>query len=269
MTRQSSFTAARNLVQALRSLHNDPAPDGLVANVLQRVGLGDAYMTIDTAIGPLLVAYNDLGISTVMRDVEPVEFERHFRARFGRPIRKASEPPADLASAIQDQLNGVPDVHLRFDLRGLTEFERAVLLKALEIPHGEVRPYNWIAREIDRPRAVRAVGTALGHNPVPLLIPCHRVVHSDGHIGNYIFGSEVKRAVLNNEGAAPDVLETLARRGVRYLADPADGSFCYPSCGQLHLRTGKHLIPFHSDEDARAAGFQACSSCRPPGATAH
>ena len=53
-------------------------------------------------------------------------------------------------------------------------------MKALEIPRGEVRPYGWIAAEIGRPKAVRAVGTALGHNPIPLIVPCHRVVRSDG-----------------------------------------------------------------------------------------
>ena len=71
------------------------------------------------------------------------------------------------------------------DLRGHTEFERDVWRKALDIPRGEVRPYGWIAAEIGRPRAVRAVGTALGHNPVPLIVPCHRVVRTDGSIGQY------------------------------------------------------------------------------------
>ena len=65
------------------------------------------------------------------------------------------------------------------------EFERAVLEKALEIPRGEVRPYSWIASEIGRPKAVRAVGSALAHNPVPLVMPCHRVVRADGMIGQY------------------------------------------------------------------------------------
>lgn len=263
---KSQFTEARTFVQALRALHNDRAPDSLVTDVLQRVGLGDAYFSLAAPVGSLLIAYNDLGISHVMYNLSPTEFEREFRARFGRPIRPAYMPPADLVSAVRDHLNGVPDVHLRFDLRGLTEFERAVLLKALEIPHGEVRPYNWIAREIERPKAVRAVGAALGHNPIPLLIPCHRVVHSDGHVGNYIFGSATKHAMLAAEGAAPDELEALMRRGVRYLGDPVDGTFCYPSCGHMHLRHDKQYIYFHSDRDAVAAGFAACENCRPPGA---
>ena len=69
-----------------------------------------------------------------------------------------------------------------------------MLTKTLEIPSGEVRPYGWVAREIGRPKAVRAVGSALGRNPVPVLIPCHRVVRSDGHVGNYGLGVPMKRA---------------------------------------------------------------------------
>ena len=89
----------------------------------------------------------------------------------------------------------------RFDLRSVTEFERAVLLKAREIPRGEVRTYAWIAAQIGHPAAVRAVGSALRKNPVPLLIPCHRVVRSDGQIGQYALGgSDNKRTILAAEG---------------------------------------------------------------------
>ena len=94
------------------------------------------------------------------------------------------------------------------DLRGHTDFERDVWAKALEIPTGEVRPYGWIAGEIGRPKAVRAVGTALGHNPVPLIVPCHRVVRSDGTIGQYSLGGPAnKRTILRAEGLDPDGLE--------------------------------------------------------------
>ena len=71
----------------------------------------------------------------------------------------------------------------------------------MEIPWGEVRPYSWVAREIGRPRAVRAVGSSLGHNPLPFVVPCHRVVRADGHIGEYgAGGPAAKRAMLATEG---------------------------------------------------------------------
>lgn len=259
--KRSRIGEARQLVRELRALGGH-APNGLLADVLRRVGLGDDYFALDTSLGSLLIAYNDVGISAVGRGSDTHAFEQHFRARYTRPIR-ATPPPEELAQLILDRLAGAQDVTLRFDLRGLSAFERAVLEKALEIPRGEVRPYNWIAREIDRPGAVRAVGSALGHNPVPLLIPCHRVVHSDGRIGDYMFGSETKRAVLDAEGAAPNVLESLGRHGVRFLANPGDGSFCYPSCGGLHLRSGG-LVPFHTHQQAIEAGYHACRDCRPP-----
>jgi O-6-methylguanine DNA methyltransferase len=67
----------------------------------------------------------------------------------------------------------------------LTEFELAVLKATLEIPFGETRSYAWVARRIGQPRAVRAVGSALRKNPWPLIIPCHRVIKSDGNPGKY------------------------------------------------------------------------------------
>ena len=113
----------------------------------------------------------------------------------------SSAVPDRLAAAIARRLEGDRRVRIDLDLRGHTDFERDVWQKALEIPRGEVRPYGWIAAEIGRPKAVRAVGTALGHNPVPLIVPCHRVVRSDGTIGQYSLGGpENKRTILEAEG---------------------------------------------------------------------
>ena len=67
----------------------------------------------------------------------------------------------------------------------LTEFERSVLKAALAIPFGETRTYSWVAKRIGKPKAVRAVGSALRNNPWPLIIPCHRVIKSDGSLGKY------------------------------------------------------------------------------------
>ena len=124
--------------------------------------------------------------------------------------RRSPRPcPAALADAISRRLAGERRVRIPLDLRGRTEFEVAVWTKALEIPRGEVRPYGWIAAEIGRPRAVRAVGTALGHNPVPLIVPCHRVVRTDGTIGQYSLGGPGnKRTILSAEGLDPAAMET-------------------------------------------------------------
>ena len=94
-------------------------------------------------------------------------FAQRFGEEVGRPIEPADALPERLASAIRRRLDGDRRVRIPLDLRGHTPFEVMVWMKALEIPRGEVRPYGWIAAEIGRPKAVRAVGTALAHNPVP------------------------------------------------------------------------------------------------------
>ena len=260
---QPPVTAARELVRRLQAMQHAPAPASLLPNVLTQLGLADAYALVDTAVGPVFVAYNNLGVSALMQAEDAAAFERLFRARFGRVVKAAPSLPGELAHDLHRQIGGEAG-SLRFDLRNLSEFDREVLLKALEIPRGEVRPYAWIAREIGRPKAVRAVGTALAGNPVPLLIPCHRVVRSDGRIGNYIFGSDKKRAVLEAEGAAPEVIERLARSGVRFLGGPS-GAYCYPTCGGDHLLGRPDQVPFHSEREALAAGFRPCTDCRPAG----
>ena len=89
------------------------------------------------------------------------------------------------------------------DLSETPDFQRRVLEAASRIPFGEVRPYAWVAQRIGHPRAVRAVGTALGRNPVPFIVPCHRVLQSGGGIGGYLFGSETKSGLLALERTTP------------------------------------------------------------------
>lgn len=89
---------------------------------------------------------------------------------------------------------------LDVDLSVLSDFERSVLESARKIPYGEVVPYAELARRIRKPKASRAVGNALGHNPVAIVVPCHRVVRSDGSLGGYTGGVEYKRRLLALEG---------------------------------------------------------------------
>ena len=81
----------------------------------------------------------------------------------------------------------------------MTSFEKKVYKAVLTIPLGDVRTYKWVAKKIGNPRAVRAVGSALKNNPYPLIIPCHRIVYSNGRLGGYIFGRKTKRMLLNLE----------------------------------------------------------------------
>lgn len=88
------------------------------------------------------------------------------------------------------------------DLAHLPHFTRAVLRITAKIPYGEVRSYRWVAKKLGRPKATRAVGNALGRNPIPVVIPCHRVVRSDGGLGGYALGLAWKRRLLSLERGA-------------------------------------------------------------------
>ena len=261
---QGPVSGAREVLRGLGELRFAKAPESLAGAVLAGVGLADAYWQQDTPLGPVFIAYNAWGISAVMRAEDGAELQTLFQSRFGRKTRRVAGPPRELAHAVDRLLAGDRVGELRFDLRSASEFERAVLLKAMEIPQGEVRPYSWIAREIGRPRAVRAVGSALGQNPIPLLIPCHCVVRTDGRIGEYVFGSEAKRAVLAAEGADPELIEKLARSGVRYYADDGPpGNYCFPTCGGMHRRHDPHRKSFYTAREAITQGYRPCPVCRP------
>jgi O-6-methylguanine DNA methyltransferase len=243
------------------------APATLAPSTLVAIGLADEYTTIDSPIGQVYVAWNGRGVSQVAAAETAAAFEAQFRTDVGRPIRPATVVPPRLADALARRLAGDRRASLALDLRGRTEFERAVWAKALEIPRGEVRPYGWIAAEIGRPKAVRAVGSALGHNPVPLVVPCHRVVRSDGLIGQYSLGGPAnKRAMLTAEGLDPDELESLARAGIRFIASDTTRIYCLPSCHNARRITDRHRVAFHSSGESVAAGYRACRECRPQSA---
>src|SRR6202165_5638858 len=245
----------------LRRLGDVRAPAGFADRVLAQAGMADSYSVFDTVLGPVYVAWNRLGVSAAMRSKSAAEFEGWVRKEIGRQLVRVA-PPQDLAAKIEDQLEG--NKRMRFDLRGLTPFSQAVLRKILDIPRGQVRPYGWIAREIGHPAAVRAVGTALANNPIPYFIPCHRVVRTDGQIGNYGGGGpEAKRAILNMEGVRVSRLEELARAGVRYQGVKTTKIFCFPTCHTGRHALEKNIVWRRDEASARAAGFRPCKVCRP------
>lgn len=260
-----AITTQDQLIAALRALRAAP-PNGFAERVLTQVGLPgevDGFVLIEGPTGPLFVAFGPAGISHVLAacliDGDPERFAARHRQRFGRQLRPATVPPPGLFGALQTGQAR----RLAFDLRGLSGFEQAVLGKALEIPRGEMRPYGWVAREIGRPKAVRAVGSALGRNPVPILIPCHRVVRADGQIGEYAFGSPMKQALLEAEGVDVVESERQARGGARYVGSDTTHIFCHPSCRDARRITIEHQVRFRHASQATAAGFRPCAHCRP------
>jgi O-6-methylguanine DNA methyltransferase len=237
------------LITGLAALAAD-APDGLLDRIAAR------WVRVPAPIGELTVAFTDQGVAYVHAGEG---FTRAFRKRFGRPLLAAERPPAGLLPALRTGRSS----GLRLDLRGLSDFQRDVLAAARTIPRGEVRPYSWIAARIGRPTAVRAVGTALGQNPVPLLIPCHRVTRSDGAVGDYVFGSAAKERLLLAEGADLERVRELAGERVFYLASDTTGVVCFPTCHNARRITPRHRHGFRSIAQARAAGYRPCRTCEP------
>ncbi|MEV0622929.1 methylated-DNA--[protein]-cysteine S-methyltransferase [Nonomuraea sp. NPDC050404] len=237
------------LLTGLAALAAEP-PEGLLDRIAAR------WVRVPGPIGELAVAYTDQGVAYVHAGEG---FTEAYRERFGRPLMPAARPPAGLLPALRTGRLGA----LRLDLRGMSDFQREVLEVVRTIPRGEVRPYAYIASRIGRPTAVRAVGTALGRNPVPLLIPCHRVTRSDGVVGEYVFGAAAKERLLLAEGVDLDRVRTLAGERVFYLASDTTGVVCFPTCHNARRITPAHRHGFRSVAQARDAGYRPCRTCRP------
>lgn len=124
----------------------------------------------------------------------------------GRFRDKACHPDAGIHKVMASLLRyfeGVPlSVEWRLlDLNALTALQKAVLKEVYRIPFGTLKTYQEIARAIERPRACRFVGNALAKNPLPLIIPCHRVIRSDGSIGGFTGGSKIKHRLIQWEAS--------------------------------------------------------------------
>ena len=167
-----------------------------------RDGLLDvAYDFADSPVGRLLVAVSEAGVCRISFDPEP-ERELDALARLhGRRVLR-SAPPLD---GVRRELDEYFDQRrttfdLSVDVAGLPAFQQLVLAELARVPYGEVATYGGLAAKIGKPRAARAVGGALNRNPIPIVLPCHRVVGASGKLVGYAGGLERKRALLTLEG---------------------------------------------------------------------
>ena len=217
-----------------------PLPEGFARRALE--GAAAADREADRLMEGLAVHATARGISLIRAGRQPEPGSAAARRLVARARLELAEYLAGKRAFFS-----VP-----VDLSGAPAFQRKVLAAAREIPFGEARPYAWVARRIGQPRAVRAVGTALGRNPVPVIVPCHRVLRSDGGLGGYIFGLDVKDRLLQIERTTP-VFEGCTSTHI----------VCRVGC--IH---GRHMRPdnrvvFASVEDARSVGYRPCRVCRP------
>lgn len=154
-----------------------------------------------TPIGRLYVGFKEARIAYVGIDTgEDFELVRaRVETRLRRPVI-AGEAPPWLSQTLEQFFNTWRIDDRIIDIEDLTPFEQAALRAAAQIPPGEVRSYSWVATQIGRPRAARAVGQVMARNPLALLFPCHRVVDAQGELHNYGYGIEMKARLLKMEG---------------------------------------------------------------------
>jgi O-6-methylguanine DNA methyltransferase len=158
---------------------------------------------IDTPLGPFGVVLTDQGLARLTFPQEPIESCRAWAARWA-PGAAVGAPDARLgalAGQLQAYFAGSGRTFaVPLDLRG-TPFQVAVWERVRDVGYGETRSYAQIAAALGRPQAVRAVGAANGANPVPIVVPCHRVIGRDGRLVGYGGGLDLKRQLLELEGA--------------------------------------------------------------------
>ncbi len=217
----------------------------------------DSFFTADSPLGTVYVAVGERGI----RYVTPLpasdeEFVRHYGETFGRLVVPA-EGMGEMSEKISAALAG-EKVEVAVDFTERTPFQRRVMEIVRRIPRGEVRPYSWVAEEAGSPRASRAVGSVMAKNPMPLIVPCHRVIRNDGKTGNYGFDPKKKVRLLKNEGVPVD---EVAR--APYVATPTTGVVCHATCRNARRVKAENRRPFRSMSAAVDAGFRPCKVCRP------
>jgi len=185
--------------EALEKLHV------ALEDAADREGILDvAYRTIDTPVGSLLLAATRAGLVRVAFDSQDHDVVLEQLASMVSPrILRAPKRLDPVAREIDEYFAGRRtsfDVPLDFVLS--TGFRRSVLEHLPQIAYGRTESYADVARTVGNPKAVRAVGSACATNPMPVVIPCHRVLRTDGTLGGYVGGPEAKAALLDLEAAA-------------------------------------------------------------------
>lgn len=139
----------------------------------------------DTPLGPLWVAVGEHGLVAIEYESSEASLRIYLLKLGGQPVRSAERVAAAAEQVRMYLLGSTHAVDLPVDLSHLTPFQQRVLQETRRVPRGQVRTYLQIANSIGNPKAVRAVGQALRRNPIPIVVPCHRVVASDGTLGGY------------------------------------------------------------------------------------
>ncbi len=228
-----------------------------------------AYRIFPSPLGNILIAVSDHGVSLLeylgrARDLD--------RSRLAHLDLEAREDGAEIEKLYRELMEYLEGRRRRLewplDLRlARSDFHRAVLRITAGIPYGAVTSYAGVASALGRPAATRAVAQALRWNPVPIVVPCHRVIGASGALTGYA-GNRVglKERLLATEGIRIERADRELRvpREAMYVRTTDGGYYCLPSCSWLgRVRHPNRLVLFGSREGAEAAGLRPCGECRP------
>ena len=197
-------TRVAQLLQKMRERENIPTSTrraAIRARLMERFAQMNLAI-VETQIGWVGVAFSERGLAGIQL---PRATRAQTLANLQRDFPKAAivaDAPVEIALELREYAEGKRrQFTLPLDLSAVKPFQRTVLQVADSIKYGETRSYGWIARAIGKPRAARAVGRALATNPIPIILPCHRVLGSDGGLHGYGGGLPLKRKLLELEGA--------------------------------------------------------------------
>ncbi len=172
-----------------------------------RARLLQTYGAVNLGVLPTRLGY--IGLAWSARGLVELKLPRGNASEMMRALQRefpdgslGADTPPEIARELQAYAAGRQrEFHIPLDWSRVKPFQRAVLQVTRHIPFGETRTYAWIARQIGQPRAARAVGRALATNPLPIVLPCHRVIGGDGALRGYGGGLPLKRKLLELEGA--------------------------------------------------------------------
>jgi methylated-DNA-[protein]-cysteine S-methyltransferase len=209
MKSKSDKQKTKDLERSLRDAarQNSSGGDALAQEFVRRAereGLLDvSYAEVDSPVGQLLVAATPRGLVRVSFPIESSEkvleeLAGSVSPRILESPTKLDETRRELDRYFEGRLH---DFDLPLDWQLTHGFYRKVLRATARIPYGQTRSYKQMATKAGSPRAVRATGSALGSNPLPIIVPCHRVLRTGGALGGYGGGLETKQALLELEGA--------------------------------------------------------------------
>jgi O-6-methylguanine DNA methyltransferase len=160
------------------------------------------YRTIESYLGPIHLAGTERGVCRLSIGIPEAQWLSALM-REGLCVEEGSseEGLSEAVAQLQAYLRGeLRSFRLELDLSRGSPFAQRVWAATAEIPYGEVLSYGQVAHAIGAPRSSRAVGGALSHNLVPIIVPCHRVIRGDGCLGGFALGSDIKRRLLRHEG---------------------------------------------------------------------